>query len=260
MNVIKVPFCHVNESLKNGVFPDLMKVAKVLPLHKSGEMNLCDNFRPISLLPVMSKVIEKIVFDNLTKYLDKNKITYGKQYGFSDAVSNLVGEGLKAFNNNEFMLCIFIDLKKAFDSISHPLILSKLKCIGVERTELEWFRSYLSNRRQLTKMNNNASDEMGIEVGVPQGLLLSVLIFKLYVNDMFRSLKYSQAILYANGTTIYITGKSLRFLRVKMQSELNALSRWLKLNRLVLNTKKTKCMVINKEGLIPEVDLFVENE
>ena len=155
ISVIKTPLCVIfNKSLQSGVFPDLMKLARVLPLFKSGDQSIPDNYRPISLLPVLSKVLEKIVYQRMVEYLDKNNVIFPRQFGFrkgystSDAVLNFVGNALKAFDDKMFVLAIFIDLKKAFDMVSHLALLSKLKNLGVTDTELSWFESYVKNRQQ----------------------------------------------------------------------------------------------------------------
>ena len=155
IHVIKLPLCMIiKRSLFEGVYPDLLKIATVHPLHKGGDKMLTDNYRPISLLPVISKVLEKLVFNRVTNYLEKNNVIYAKQYGFrrghstTDAIFNLVGEILKAFENDQMVLSIFIDLRKAFDTVSHSVLLEKLAKLGIISTELNWFESYLNDRKQ----------------------------------------------------------------------------------------------------------------
>ena len=141
ISVIKLPLCVIfNKSLKEGIIPDLMKIAKVLPLHKGGERDLPDNYRPISLLLVISKVLEKFVYKFVVLHLDDQGVLYHRQYGFrkhhstTDAVLNFSGEVLTAFGNDMMTLAVFIDLKKAFDSVSHRLILDKLRVPGCKRS------------------------------------------------------------------------------------------------------------------------------
>ena len=137
---------------------------------------------------------------------------------------NLVGETLKAFDRDLAILMVFIDLKKAFDLVSHSVILAKLEKLGIRDTELEWFRSYLSNRRQVTDCNGTFSSETKLSIGVQQGSLLGVLLIQLIINDMPSSLKFSSCLLYADDTTLFVIGKTLRFLRMKMQSDLASVS------------------------------------
>ena len=267
VSVIKLPICIIfNRSLETGIFQKLMKNAKVVPLHKSSDRNDSDNYRPISLLPVISKILEKLVYKSLVEHLDKNDILYHKQYGFrkkystSDAMTNLVGDVLKAFEDSSMILAVYIDLKKAFNMVSHLILLKKLSSMGVNNVELEWFRSYLCGRGQCVTLGKSVSSIVPLDVGVAQGSLLGVLMFSLTINDLYKCLRYSQSILYADDTTIYLVGKSVRFLRVKLQADLNSLSEWLRLNRLKLNVKKTKYMLFNKESLNLDIELTVEGE
>ena len=262
ISVIKRPLCQIiNRSLSNGIFPDLMKIAKVQPLYKAGDIALPDNFRPISLLPVLSKVLERVVFRSLSLHLKHENVIYPRQYGFRkdnstiEAIMNLVGESLLGFDNNQMILSVFFDLKKAFDTVSHKLILLKLEKLGVRGIELEWFRDYLANCRQITHFNGKSSSVKSLHVGVQQGSLLRVLLFKIIINNLPRYLKFSSSILYADDTTLFIVGKSVKFLRMKMQKDLELLSAWLSMNNLKLNVKKTECLLFNKDGLTPDLYL-----
>ena len=267
IEVIKRPLCSIiNHSLLDGEFPDLMKLVKIIPLHKGGELQLPDNYQPISLLPVLSKVLEHVIYDQTIKYLENNSVLYARQYGFrkfhstSDAVMNLVGEVLTGFERDNMILGVFIDLRKAFDTVSHSLILEKLSKIGVNDVELKWFESYLSIHRQWLALNHYVSDTVPMTVGVPQGALLGVLLFQLIINDMYQSIRYSTSILYADDTTLLLSGRSLKYLKIKLQQDLHSLSNWLKINNLKLNVQKTKCILFNHEGPFPNIELMVGNE
>ena len=219
--VIKGPLCMIiNASLRQGIFPNLMKLAKVIPLFKGGERDLPDNYRPISLLPVISKVLEKIVYLQTTEHLDECNVIYPKQFGFrknhstSDAITTLVVEILGAFNSNLMLLSIFVDLKKAFDTVSHSLIVEKLYCLGIQDITLQWFKSYPGGREQQVMLNDSVSAKAKVRVGIPQGSLLGVLLFQILINDLPKCLKFCSSILYADDTTIYCIGKSVRFPKV----------------------------------------------
>ena len=224
VNVIKEPlYCVFNKSLASGKFPELLKLSKIVPLYKSGEKSIPDNYRPISLLPVISKVLEKLVFFRMVNHLEENKIVYLRQFGFrkghstTDAIMTLVGDILKCFESNLMILSVFIDLKKAFDMVPHNLILEKLQVMGVQDTELIWFTDYLLERKQFVTINNQSSDVTSVNVSVPQGSLLSVILFQLLINDLPAFLKSCISILYADDTTLYVVGHSLKFLKIKMQ-------------------------------------------
>ena len=145
-------------------------------------------------------------------------------------------------------MSVFIDPRKGFDTVSHELILKKLRHLGMLDLEYTWFESYLSNRKQFVNLNGCVSNERTIHTGIPQGSLLGILLFQLLINDLFKCLKYSSCILYADNTTIFLIGRSLKFLRVKMQYDLNSLSTWLCNNKLKLNVSKMKAMLLNKEA------------
>ena len=268
ISVIKSPLCIlINKSLSSGTFPDLIIIAKVIPLHKGGELNISDNYRPISLLPVLSKVIEKIVYEQVVWHLDANSILFPKQFGFRrghctvDAVSALVGEILNSFEKNMMVLSVFIDLRKAFDSISHDLIIKKLEELGIRGTERAWFEDYLRNRKQFVMIDDTRSNQkILVLVCVPQGSLLGVLLFQLFINSVNTALRFSSCILYADDTTIYVIGRNLHFLRTKMNANLNSLSVWLSQNNLKLNVKKTRGLLFHKDGLNPDPGLMVNGE
>ena len=176
---IKLPLYYVmNQSLVSGKFPEKMKVAKVHSLPKGGDTLIKDNYRPISLLPVMSKILERYVYLRLVSHMDVNQVTYARQFGFrkghstSDAFAVTVGDILSSFSDNLHVLAVFIDLRKAFDTVKHSIILRKLECIGVRGIALDWFRSYLSQRKQIVYCCGEQSSPANVSIGVPQGSLL----------------------------------------------------------------------------------------
>ena len=168
---IRVPLsCICNLSFQTGVFPDSMKIAKIIPLHKGGDATKCENYRPISLLPVISKVLEKIAFKRLVVHLEENNILYAKQFGFrakhstNDAINVLCSEILKTNDTGLDALVVFIDLKKAFDTCSHETILSKLNLIGVDGHLLEWFTNYFRGRKQFVSYGDADSAMSNISI------------------------------------------------------------------------------------------------
>ena len=267
IHVIKTPLCIIfNRSLMDGEFPELMKTAKIVPLHKGGLKNIADNYRPISLLPVISKVLERIVYNYMLVHLSKISILFPKQFSFrkghstSDGIMGLLADVLNSIDKKFMVLSVFIDLKKAFDTVSHDLILKKLIMLGIKGKEIEWFKSYMSNRKQFVQLDDVSSEKKNVTVGVQQGSLLGVLLFQLLINDLPNCLKFCTCILYADDTTLYIFGKSLKFLRSKMQADLDQLQLWLTVNSLKLNVGKTKVMLFSADGINPKIDLLLDNE
>lgn len=241
----------INKSLLEGKFPNAMKIAKVFALHKGGSKFDLDNYRPISLLTVLSKLLEKAMLSRLTNFFDQNGILYEKQYGFRkghstvNAVQQFVSDILCGFEKDFKCLALFLDLRKAFDVCHHGIILSKLNIYGVKDVALSWFSSYLSNRVQFVKIGNTVSDYAKLEMGIPQGSILGPILMSVMINDLRNCLKLSDCILFADDTTVYLFGKNVDFLYIKMQREIELLSSWFNDNLLVVNIKKTKMMLFS---------------
>ena len=197
-----------NLSLSSGVFPDSWKVARVVPILKEGLSDDRSNYRPISVLPVASRLFEKVVYDQLYRYLDENKLICLQQSGFH-SLHSFVTCLLKCTNDwhvnidkGKFTAMIFIDLKKAFDTVDHGILLEKMKFYGTSGIEHDWFRSYLNNRKQFCKANGVSSDIKNFNIGVRQGSCLGPLLFLLYIIDLPFALKKAETNMYADGTMI----------------------------------------------------------
>ena len=175
----------INQSLSAGCFPSDLKIAKVIPLYKKDDDDIFDNYRPVSLLPIFSKIYEKVVFKQLYDYLHGNKLLFESQHGFrenhsTESAAIELSDYLKQeIDKQHIPLCIFIDLSKAFDTLNFDILLHKLNNFGIINKELNWFRSYLSNRKQYVKFNEAESEFCTIKTGVPQGSVLGPLLFLL---------------------------------------------------------------------------------
>ena len=238
-----------NRSLTEGVFPSELKLANVLPLFKSGEPMLFNNYRPVSLLSTLSKVFEKIMYSRLLTFLDYHKILVGNQFGLRRlhssyvALMMMVDQVTKALDNGECVIGIFLYFSKAFDTVNHSILLEKLYHYGIRGNALEWFRSYLSDIRQYVSYNGVRSGTKSTTCGVPQGSLLGPLLFMIYINDLYNVCHKSIPILFADDTNLFYI---LDDLVKNINDELENISLWLKVNKLSLNTKKTHFIVFKR--------------
>jgi hypothetical protein len=188
---ISVPLAHIfSLSLSQGVFPEFLKISRVVPIFKGGDPDLCDNYRPISLVKTFAKLLEKIVAKKLTHHLNVNNIIDPLQFGFQSGLStehnllHLTNYVANALNENKFGIGVFLDLKKAFDVVPHCILLKKLKYYGVINNVLDWFESYLSNRSQCVDINGKISSPKSISISVMQGSVLGPLLFLIFINDL----------------------------------------------------------------------------
>ena len=246
----------INQSLITGIFPDKLKIAKVIPLFKKNDASVIDNYRPISLLPSISKLFEKVVFLQLSEYFTCNKLLHEGQYGFREnhstelASAELMDRIISAMDRKTLPITIFMDLSKAFDTLNHNILLDKLYHYGIRGTALCWFKDYLTNRQQYVEIDNTASDKRVITTGVPQGSILGPLLFLIYMNDMSYTSQQFKFILYADDTTLF---SSIEYslptytsnVDLLLNNELIYICDWLIINKLSLNISKTKYMVFH---------------
>ena len=239
-----------NQSIMNSTFPEKWKEGKVTPLHKNGPKDDTNNYRPISVLPVLSKLLEKHVHDSLMFYLSSNNLLHSTQSGFrpnhscETALLQMTNKCLGAINNNEMVGMVMIDFRKAFDLVDHTLLLKKLKYYKISEETISWFSSYLLKRKQKVFVNNTLSDSEDIICGVPQGSILGPLLFLIFINDLPLNIDNVLTDLYADDTTLYCTGKSQTFIEKQLQAALHELSTWCKQNGMLINTAKTKVMLL----------------
>ena len=251
-NELLVPLSMIfNESISQGIFPTCMKLAEVVPLYKSKDRSKKSNYRPISLLLTISKLLEKLVYKWVYTFLDKTKQLYCSQYGIktgyscNQAICELIGEISKNTEKNWTTVCIFLDLSKAFDTLEHSAVFQKLERYGFRGNALEWFKSYLSNRKIKVKINNISSNEFPINYGTPQGSCLGPLIFLIFCNDLNIHLENMQCIQFADDTTLYLGHPDPDVLKEMIEQDLKVWQDWFRANKLTLNVAKSVCLIFN---------------
>lgn len=249
----------INKCLKEGIFPDTLKIAKVSPIYKSGSRSDPNNYRPVSVLPVMSKIFERILYTRLNTYLTKKKFLIPEQYGFRPksrtltAAMDLITKIKTNIDKKYIALGIFIDLKKAFDTVSHQKLLQKLKNIGITGKAHNMFASYLQNRSQIVKIGDFTSSKQNVNFGCPQGSIISPLMFLIYINNINKIGLTGHLTLYADDTCLFYFGKSIHNIVKNAQTDLDKLNEWFKFNLLTINTSKTTYMIFKaKNKHIPD--------
>ena len=249
-DAISYPLCKIiNKSINTGIVPREMKAARVTPIYKAGQKTKCKNYRPISILPVFSKVLEKIVNNQILNHLETNNLINKNQYGFrknlgtSHALAAFTQETYEAFDNGHCVLGIFIDFSKAFDTINHDILLTKLTQLNFSACTVKWIRDYLTQRVQKTKVNDALSSFGNLTCGVPQGSILGPTLFLVYINDLCEVLKTLKPVLYADDTSLFVGSKDLNSITDKINADLKLFYTWCLRNRLTINFDKTSYIV-----------------
>ena len=240
----------INDSFESGEYPDCLKLAKVIPLHKGGSKEDPNNFRPISILSNLNKIIEKIIYSRLYQFFEKFNLLNQNQFGFRKghstnmAITEFLEEVLHNYDHMKATCAIFLDLSKAFDSVDRSILLFKLRRYGVRGKTWNLLESYLQNRRQIIQENNIYSNEAFVNIGVPQGSILGPLLFLIHISD----LKFSttlKIINFADDTLLYQEVDNVKDAQTSLNVEMEKVNQWMKTNQLKLNSSKTKFMVFN---------------
>ena len=253
----------LNSSFASSLFPEPWKHAWVKPLHKGGDRTIPSNYRPISLLPACSKLLEKCVQQQLVSYLHSNDLLFHYQSGFRPSHSTqtlllyCLDNWYKALDRKQYVGVVFLDISKAFDTVNHDLLLAKLSQLGLSPSTVSWFHSYLSNRSQVTRVCDSFSTSGFPTSGVPQGSVLGPTLFSTFINDLPAVLPSDSIVLFADDTAIYVISNNLTSLNSSLQLCLNLANLWMAKNGLKLNTSKTKCMLLHssRRKLTPDTDL-----
>ena len=258
----------INQMFQVGKFPDLLKISKVLPIYKKDDDSLFSNYRPISLLPSVSKIFERAIMIQLTEYLEDNKLIHSNQYGFRKfhsteyAALHLADYLNYEMDSRRTPVTIHLDLSKAFDCLSHSILLDKLRFYGINEMAYNLMKNYLENRKQFVQFDSCSSKMKSIDKGVPQGSILGPLLFLIYINDIPNSSNILNFLMYADDTTLHCCLEDIEDdnKEFRINQELQHVQDWLKVNRLALNVKKTKYMMFHKHNKIVEhLDLHVNN-
>ena len=234
-----------NACLTNGIFPSILKIAVVKPIFKTGDSSNPGNYRPISILPLMSKILEKLIHRRLTAHIDRNNIIHHNQFGFQKHLSTYMPIMIlqdfvtKAFEDKEHAVGIFLDLRKAFDTVDIQILLAKLQKYGIRNKAYDIISSYLSQRKQCVKIGQCKSDLTDVSIGVPQGSILGPLLFILYINDLPLISNNMTCLSYADDTSLLFKHENPIHLQDIVNRTLNLVSDWFNANFLSLNIDKT---------------------
>lgn len=242
----------INECISRNIIPNELKISLVTPLPKINEAVKCEDFRPINNLPVIEKIIETVILNQIKDYVHENDIMCDRQFGFrkkmstEDAVNVSLVDWFDEYEKDNVIVVVSLDLKRAFETIDRKILLQKLRRYGFKESVLELLKNYLENRFQVTKINNILSDKLLVDNGVPQGSKLSNILFSLFINDIALNVDESMKVtLFADDTLLYCAHKSKESAIKIMNKNLENISDWLKFNRLALNVKKCNAMIIN---------------
>ena len=245
-----------NLSFETGLFPTCLKTANVIPVHKKESKLNTNNYRPISLLSNIGKMIEKLMYSRLFSFLNNSNALYQLQFGFRNnhstnhALVQITEDIREAIDSDNFACGVFIDLQKAFDTVEHSILLKKLNYYGIRGLTNNWFRSYITNRSQHVTIQNKTSLDTNIIHGVPQGSVLGPLLFLIYINDLHTTIAHSKTYHFADDTSLIYSNKSLKKINKHVNHDLKLLYEWLKANKISLNTKKTEIMLFRSKNKI----------
>ncbi len=242
--------------------PSDWKMSKVSPLFKGGKAYDMDNYRPISVLCISSKIFERAIHSQLCGFLEENQLLSPYQCGFRKGYSTelatiaLSDSILQSMDQGMLTGSVFIDLKKAFDTVHHDLLIEKLSRYGIRNSELSWFKDYLNNRSQVVQYENSFCKPSKISTGVPQGSVLGPLLFILFINDLPNCIVKCSILMYADGTVLFFSAKRPEVIESTLNSQLAILNDWLQNNLLFLNVKKTEVVLFGTSGNLAKVDEF----
>ena len=246
VNTIINPLCTiVNKRFTNDIFPNSLKIAKIVPIFKAGDRNDVPNYRPISLLPIFSKVLEKLMLARLSTFIYKNNVLNAHQHGFrplhsiNSFLTDVLDYITAALDRKYVALALFIDVSKAFNSLNHNILLSKLEHCDIRSVAFSSFRSFLCNRFQYIELSNDRWLLRLIVSGVPHGSILGFYLYLIYVNDIFNVCNKVKRVLYADDTALILIEPNIKSVFDRAPALFMLFSTWFIDNKLALNSKKT---------------------
>lgn len=255
----------INKCIEDGIYPSLLKQARVIPIYKSGNKSEVNNYRPISTLKTINKIFEKIIYSRMTSFIYNHKLISNKQHGFkknsstSLAMFNLLSGIVSSLSSKEYCICLFLDLKKAFDSVNHSILCEKISRMGFRGNILELIKSYLLDRYQYVDINGFCSSNKRSQYGVPQGSVLGPILFNLFFNDI-SFLDCDSIVMFADDCVFKIKDSSFERLIFRLNQFLNKLNTWLCSNELFPNTRKTFLMLFTNKPIYILPDIYFQND